>query len=48
MAQGIKLTSKDTSKIKDLANDTWDLSTVSGQKVMTTDHGTAIVNPDTW
>ncbi len=39
---------QDTAKIKDLANDTWDSSTVHGRNVMTTDHGTAIVNPDTW
>ena len=39
---------QDTAKIKDLANDTWDASSTRGQNVMTTDHGTAIVNPDTW
>ena len=51
MTQAIKHISsklKDTAKIKDLANDTCDFSTVSGQNVMTTDHGTAIINPDTW
>jgi len=39
---------QDTAKIKSLANDTWDSSAVGRQNVMTTDHGTAIVNPDTW
>ena len=38
----------ETAKIKDLANDSWDVSAVSGQNVMTTDHGTAVVNTDTW
>lgn len=39
---------QETAKIKDLANDTWDSSQTRGRNVMTTDHGTAIVNPDTW
>lgn len=39
---------QDTAKIKDLASDTWDSSAVRRQNVMTTDHGTAIVNTDTW
>ena len=29
-------------------NDTWDSSSTRSRNVMTTDHGTAIVNPDTW
>jgi hypothetical protein len=39
------MTQVDTAKIKDLAHET---SATSGQNVMTTDHGTAIVNPDSW
>jgi len=48
MTEHVSARFKDTAKVKDLAKNTWDCSSSSGQTVMTTDHGTAIVNPDTW
>lgn len=48
MAQAIekiKETLTDNKKIRDLSKDTYDPATLGG---MTSDHGTAILNTDTW